>query len=290
MLEDGQVVRRSHTMGANSRMTVYANAVPELANRSFATIINSDVPVTADRTMYFSALGTFWKGGTAAAGLEAPALDWFVAEGHAGPFFDEYLLIQNPNASAATATVRFLRPSGPAVVRSYALPPNSRTTVAVGEVPELANGDVSAAISATQPVVVERAMYWPGPYPNWYEGHAGTGVTRTGTRWVLAEGEHGGPLAFESYILIANPSDQDALVYVTVLREQGGPIAHTVTVPANGRATIPSSEMGLGSWERFGAQVESLNGVPIVVERSMYWNGGALFWGGGTNEAAVRIR
>ena len=96
MLEDGQVVRRTHTMGANSRMTVYANAVPELANRSFATIINSDVPVTADRTMYFSALGTFWKGGTAAAGLEAPALDWFVAEGHAGPFFDEYTAHSEP--------------------------------------------------------------------------------------------------------------------------------------------------------------------------------------------------
>ena len=169
MLEDGQLVRRSHTMGANARLTVYANAVPELANRSFATVITSDVPVTADRTMYFSALGTFWKGGTAAAGLEAPALDWFVAEGHTGPFFDEYLLIQNPNAVVATATVRFLRPSGPAVVRSYALAPNSRATVAVSDVPELANSDVSAAISATQPIVVERAMYWPGPY-------------RTGTR------------------------------------------------------------------------------------------------------------
>ena len=128
-------------------------------------------------------------------------------------------------------------------------------------------------------------MYWPAPYPNWYEGHASAGVTRTGTRWVLAEGEHGGPLAFESYILIANPGDTDALVYVTVLREQGGPLAHTITVPANGRATIPSSQLGLGYWEQFGAQVESLNGVPIVVERSMYWNGGALFWGGGTSEA-----
>ena len=58
-------------------------------------------------------------------------------------------------------------------------------------------------------------------------------------------------------------------MYITVLREQGSPIAHMVTVKANGRVTIASSEIGLGSWEQFGAQVESLNGVPIVVERSM---------------------
>ena len=36
--------------------------------------------------------------------------------------------------------------------------------------------------------------------------------------------------------------------------------------------------------------VESLNGVPIVVERAMYWNGGGEFWGGGTNETGFRIR
>mgnify|MGYP003406619131 CR=1 FL=1 len=44
--------------------------------------------------------------------------------------------------------------------------------------------------------------------------------------------------------------------------------------------------------KRFGAIVESLGTTPaqIVVERAMYWNGGGEFWGGGTNETAVRIR
>jgi hypothetical protein len=264
--------------------------VPELANRSFSATIASDVPVTAERMMYFSTLGVFWKGGTASSGVEAPASEWYVAEGDAGTFFDQYLLLQNPNASAATATLRFLRPSGAAVVVTRALPANSRVTVPVRDIAGLDGTNVATVITATLPIVVERAMYWPAPFPNWYEGHAAAAVTRPGTRWVLAEGEHGGPLGFESYILVANPGDQDAQVYVTVLREEGAPVGHMVTVRANSRVTISSADLGLGYREQFGAEVESLNGVPIVVDRSMYWNGGALRWGGGTSESGVRVR
>ena len=288
MLETGQVVRRSHSVGARTRLTVYANAVPELANRSFSTVIASNLPVTAERTMYFSALGQYWKGGTAAGGVHTPARAWYIAEGNTGPLFDEYVLIQNPNAAAATATIRFLRPGGTPIERSYVLPANSRTTIEVDAVPELTATDVSAMITASSPIVVERAMYWPAAA--WYEGHASSGVTQAGTRWALAEGEHGGPARFDTYILLANPGTQDALVFVTVLREGAGPISHSITVPAHSRSTLRSSELGLASGEQFGAVVESLNGVPIVVERSMYWSTGALLWSGGTNETAVLLR
>ena len=45
------------------------------------------------------------------------------------------------------------------------------------------------------PIIVERAMWWPGPSgPNfWSEAHNSPGATATGTRWALAEGEVGGP-------------------------------------------------------------------------------------------------
>jgi hypothetical protein len=36
--------------------------------------------------------------------------------------------------------------------------------------------------------------------------------------------------------------------------------------------------------------VESTNGVPIVVERAMYWNGGGEFFGAGTNETGTALR
>jgi hypothetical protein len=37
----------------------------------------------------------------------------------------------------------------------------------------------------------------------------------------------------------------------------------------------------------FGALIESTQ--PIVVERSMYWNAGGVFWAAGTNATATRL-
>ncbi|MBN8733935.1 MAG: hypothetical protein J0L64_25590 [Acidobacteria bacterium] len=41
----------------------------------------------------------------------------------------------------------------------------------------------------------------------------------------------------------------------------------------------------------FSAIIESTNGIEIVVERAMYWNGpGSAFWAGGTNATAVKLQ
>jgi hypothetical protein len=53
---------------------------------------------------------------------------------------------------------------------------------------------------------------------------------------------------------------------------------------------VDSTELGLTSGEQFGAVVESTNGVPIAVERSMYWDASGLHWSAGTNETGIRIR
>jgi hypothetical protein len=131
-------------------------------------------------------------------------------------------------------------------------------------------------------------MYWPNPV--WAESHGSAGVTTAGTLWALAEGELGSSLAFDTYILFANPNATDATVKVTVLRPNGVPSTMTFIVPANSRATQQASMLGALPNEQFGLLVESLNDVPIVVERAMYWNGGGQFWGGGSNETAFRLR
>ena len=33
----------------------------------------------------------------------------------------------------------------------------------------------------------------------------------------------------------------------------------------------------------FGARIDVTNGVPIAVERSLYWNAAGVLWAGGTN-------
>ncbi len=291
LLTEGAPVRRTYTLAANSRETICANDIAGVRGKQFSASVTSDQPITVERAMYFSNRGRVWNGGHGAAAVEAPATEWFVAEGRTGPMFDTYLLLANPNPAPTTVTIRYLRPTGPVITEERTLDRQSRMTRYLDEIPGLEDTDVSASITATLPIVVERAMYWPGNFHQWEEAHASAGVTSTGTLWGLAEGEHGGGRAFETYILVANPSDADASVKLTLLRAAGlTPLVLTKTVPRNSRLTVSSWEFPLASGEKFGALVESTNEVPIVVERSLYWNGGGVPWGGGSNETGIKLR
>jgi hypothetical protein len=84
------------------------------------------------------------------------------AEGSTVFDFQLFYLLQNPQTTATTATIRFLLPSGAPIVRTYDLPARSRTSILVNTVPGLESTDVSAEITATQPIAVERAMYRSG--------------------------------------------------------------------------------------------------------------------------------
>jgi hypothetical protein len=291
LLEGGAPIRREYVVGGNARVTIDTKQVPGLTGKAFSTSVSSDQPINVERSMYFSNQGRFWAGGHEAAAVEAPATDWFVAEGRTGPFFDTYLLLANPQAQPVSATLRFLTPGGPPIEITRSLPPQSRTTVPLDLVPGLTDTDVSTSVSASAPIVVERAMYWPGNFADWTEAHASAGVTATGTRWAMAEGEFGGSRGFETYVLLANPTSNDASVAVTLLRSGGrDPLPMQTTVAANSRLTLSAGQLGLTPGEQFGIVIDSTNGVPVVAERAMYWNGGGVFWGGGTNETAVRLR
>ena len=52
----------------------------------------------------------------------------------------------------------------------------------------LADTAVSTSVRVTNgvPVLVERAMWWPGT--GWYEAHNSFGATQTGTQWALGAG------------------------------------------------------------------------------------------------------
>lgn len=286
--EDGTTVTGSYTAPANGRLTVFANAVNGLGGRSFSTRVSATRPVTVERAMYFGD----WEGGHVSAATTAPATDWFIAEGRTGPVFDMWLLLMNPNSQPLTATVDYLLPGGGVTTRSYPLPATSRTTVHVDSVQGLADTDVSASIRATGPIVVERAMYWPGVYGQWNEAHNSFGLKELGTQWLLAEGEFGGGLQHSTYVLMANPGNSAATVTLRLLREGGrAPINVTRTVAAKARLTLSAVELvglGLEQGEKFGVLATSTQ--PIALERSLYWNSAGIFWGSGTNEIAVKMR
>lgn len=317
LLEDGQVVSVPYDFpSAPGRQTLWANELCRpgggpcdkvLAGKAFSTRITSDQPITVERAMYFNRGGRTFEGGHASAAVTAPATRWFVAEGATGPNFDTYLLIANPGSTDTVATVRYLTPEGP-YTAIYNVRANSRLTLFVdGELSAVsgrdavgAQIDVSAEITATSPIVVERAMYWFGAFQNWTDAHNSAGVTSTGTQWALAEGQQGGALAYKTFVLIANPSATVATVRVRLLRENGRTsiVSADIAVAPGSRFTCYASQPGpcqdafaqLQDGEMFGVLVESLNGVPIVIERAMYWDGGGEFFGAGTNETGIRVR
>jgi hypothetical protein len=248
--------------------------------------------------------------------------------------FDTYVLLANPSGTDAIFELDLLRlTQTPALISPttihdpffcapaaapcpLVIPAHERRTIRLDGIPGVENDGVSSVVRVTNGVgvLVERAMWWPGPYATWTEGHASFGTTTTGTRWALAEGEVGGPRGVATYVLVANASAFPAHVRATLMFEDGTTAATDLTVAANARANFnftPATIAGypeltalfpplaLAAPKRFGVLVESLptgsGTAQIVVERAMYGGDGRAptflpYWPAGTNALATKLQ
>ena len=133
-------------------------------------------------------------------------------------------------------------------------------------------------------------MYWPGGYFDYYEGHASAATTATGSHWILAEGA----LSVETYVLIANTSASPATAALRLMLEGSGPgsdVVTQVTVPANGRVSVPMSRF-VGPGVRFGVEVTEVTSPlsnALVVEGALYWNANGEVWAAGASIPATRV-
>jgi hypothetical protein len=275
-----------------SRTTISAGDHPELVGRSFGIAVDAPTRITAERAMYFATTPQrLWSGGHDNVGSDAASTTWFHPEGASGTFFTTFILMSNPQTEFAIVTMKFLLPGGNPVEITRTIPPQSRLTVNPGsEVDELQNASFSTVVTSNVPIVSERAMYWPSDDVPFGEGHASSGLTTTALEWTLAEGRVGGPFAYTTYILLANPQSTTASVTVTYLRENGPPVEKSYDVAPNTRFNIDVGSMvpELQN-ESFGALITVTNDVPIAVERSMYWNVEGRFWSGGTNAVGAVV-
>ena len=307
-------IERAYRLLPLSRLTVWANQVPELQQAEVGLVARSDptTPIIVERAMYLDAATQVFEAGHEGAGATALATEWFFAEGATGDYFDLFLLVANPGDLDAPIEVRYLLPDGTTVTRRHVVLARHRLTIWVDqEDPRLASTAVGATIHSVDgvPVVAERAMWWPGPTAaTWHGAHASLGVTETATRWVLADGEVGGTGATATYVLLANPTAVAATVRVTLLLDGGGLAEETVTVAPFSRRNISVAdepwEYGaswvrdrLAAGARFGVDVESLGpaAVPIVVEGAIYNDapldtGPVQSWAAGRATLAVPFR
>lgn len=297
----GQQFQSEVTAAANSRVTFFpAGEHAQLQVAEFSTIIESLTPgnnVVAERAMYFDG----FKSGHDALGVTATSTTWLFAEGYTGGnasiAFETFLLLANTSNQAVDATVDYLLDSGQVVSRTYALRPRERFTVWVDQEGRTFDSRLTAAafgirVTATAPIVAERAMYWGTPSASdpasptfpWIEGHASAGVTAPVSKWAFAEGQQGtfGAAAtrFDTFFLLANPANTPVLVRATFVREDGKGIQRTQCVAPNSRANIWTVLYPELSGQRFATFLEAIDsaspGCPssatatFIAERAVY--------------------
>ncbi|MDY6796414.1 MAG: hypothetical protein SWK76_14235 [Actinomycetota bacterium] len=201
-----------------------------------------------------------------------PATTYYFAEGTTRQGFEEWISIQNSGEEDANVTITYMLETGENIDGTLVVPAHARSTVnvntAVGE-----DHDVSARLTADRLIVAERPMYFD--YYGWPGGHCCVGALNTSRVWFFAEGTTRS--GFAEYLTLQNPSDNDTLVDITYILDDGTTLLGQVEVPARTRATVNvNQEVGEG---RDVSMVVRSPEVAIVAERPMYfdyhgWAGG----------------
>lgn len=264
MLKDSRQIPLDVTLEPNSRKTVRVDDT--LVNEEVSTRVEATSgQVVAERSMYFRYLDKY-GGGHVSAGSTAPSPDWFLAEGCTAYGFDTYVLVQNPGGEAAQVGLKFLKEDATTAELAFVVPALARYTVAVDIVAGMEAAQFSTEVHASRPVVVERSMYFD--YGGITEGHNAAGVTSLAADWYFAEGYTAG--AFDTYILVANPSAATAHATLSLASDAGRLSDVYVELAPHSRRTIPVDAIQGWEQEAFSATVHS--DVPVAAERAMYFD------------------
>lgn len=279
--DSSTVLTHTLAIGPKTRATVdvgdLGTRIPALAalrSAEFSTVVRSDRPLVADRTMTWDGSG---YGSHAETAITRPASRWYFAEGATVGGLELYYLVQNPNPTPLTYVVTYLLPAGAPIVRNYTIGANTRSGIAVHLEPGLADAEVSAIIQSPddKPIIAERAMYLTSGGRFYNAGHGSAGIPSPERRWYFAEGATGE--FFDLFILIGNPNTSPAHVVATFNFDDGT----TCTAPAN---VAPLSRYNIWvdatflvgcprSLDDAAVSTTLTSDIPVIAERAMWWPG-----------------
>ncbi|HEY5494638.1 MAG TPA: DUF5719 family protein [Candidatus Anoxymicrobiaceae bacterium] len=192
---------------------------------------------------------------------------WFLAEGSTAWGFDCHISIENPNAAAVMARIRYMTSSGRVDAGAVMLPPMSQTVVNPRD--SIGSRDFSTEVDcddATRTIAVDHTMTWTGKGAASGEGHSSIGVPWPARTWYMPEGSS--RWGFETWLLIQNPGTATAHCMVTYMTEDTGPRVVEHDVPPLSRASFSmASDVGARD-----ASIEVTSDVDVVPERSMFRN------------------
>jgi hypothetical protein len=262
--ETGGTATEARTLTPFSRLTIPtgAGSVAATVGSTFATRVTSDasLPLVVERATYFD--GTSHAGDLSTAS-EGGSTTWSFAEGANG-YFHTYLTLGNLGDQTADVTVRYMPEASAPFDRQYSVAPHSRRTIDTRTEAALAADAFAMTVTSTVPIAADRVQYFGSPFIG---AHADGGARDLSADWYFAEGASGS--AFDTYLLLGNPSSTDANVTVTYHTDGLDTVTKTYTVRGEGRRSISveveDPKLATGS---FWMEVHSDR--PIVAERAMY--------------------
>jgi photosystem II stability/assembly factor-like uncharacterized protein len=132
MTPRGEVAGPRARVAGMSRLTVnVGDALP--GEWSVATMVTSDLPVTAARATYWSAPGVRRTCAHASIGTCALSRDWYLAEGSTGGdatgSFETWITVQNPGDVPAQVGVTYLTLGGPVAGPRLSISPRGRANL-----------------------------------------------------------------------------------------------------------------------------------------------------------------
>ncbi|MFH1150408.1 MAG: hypothetical protein V1748_08030 [Actinomycetota bacterium] len=155
MTPDGPVVQEPFTMPGLSRKTLLVNEV--LAATDFSTRVDADVPVVAERAMYWES--AYGRAAHNSVGLTAAHTTFFLPDGQRTLGWETWVLVQNPNPTDAEIELRWLGPDGEETVAADTVPANSRKTYDVGAYGTTSRCATVVTCTNGLKVMAERSMY-----------------------------------------------------------------------------------------------------------------------------------
>jgi hypothetical protein len=264
--QDGTTVPVTQTVGAQSRLTVaihqYLPNTASVSTRVKVRETNPVLPIFVERAMYFNGN----QAGTDSVGSKAPRKTWYFPSNRTFAGDEDFILIVNQGASAATATATYIFENQAPSVQTYTVNANSRFTIAVHGI--FFGTRVSVSLQSNLPIAAERAFYTG----NRTGGAAGIGAISASRTWYFAEGDTSNSTTPDSNPAVTqldlfNPGDVFTTVTVNYMLETGTVISRTYTLAAKRRMTInAATEIGTGL--RFSMEV--LSDSPIVAGRLMF--------------------
>jgi 5'-nucleotidase / UDP-sugar diphosphatase len=276
---EGKTEKQGIMVPADSRSTVHPADVLGVGDdpaHDFSTTVacTNGQEIFVERPMYFNYNGE-WTGGHDVMGATSLSETFYFAEGTCRPGFETYFCIQNPNDEDAFVNFNFLMGDGSNQHYLMWIPKNSRYTQRMSDI--LGTGDdtahdFSAKFECEMPILVERPMYF-NYKQMWTGGSDVVGAGGPDSTFYFAEGTC--RPGFEPYFCIQNTTSADANVEITYMKGDGTTQFHTVTVPENSRYTVAVKDVlgeGDDAAHDFSAKVVSANGIPLLVERPMYFN------------------